>query len=142
MQQQKNLGIEKGVADMLGSSHIPYHLLCKSHTCERLDSDVLSALTEMEHKIRLKDHILSQEPRLRSFTGGCKSFVEIALIALLNLVLKESDGKTVSLREQFDCALESNGLHKSLSLYKEKKFTKLGYWLVQCTTVCPILNKS
>ena len=31
------------------------------------------------------------------------------------------------MREQFDCVLEEDGVHKSLSLYKEKRFTNLGY---------------
>ena len=35
--------------------------------------------------------------------------------------------KTTSLREDFDLKLEEYGVHKSLSLYKEKRFTKLGY---------------
>ena len=33
----KNLKVEIEVAAQLGSNHIPYHLLCKSHTCEKLD---------------------------------------------------------------------------------------------------------
>ena len=33
----KNLKIEHGVAEMLGSNHIPYYMLCKSYTCEKLD---------------------------------------------------------------------------------------------------------
>ena len=35
----KNLKIEEGVSEKLQSSHVPLHLLCKSRTCERLDSD-------------------------------------------------------------------------------------------------------
>ena len=35
---RKNLKIKEGVASKLNSTHIPYHVLCKSHTCERLDS--------------------------------------------------------------------------------------------------------
>ena len=96
----------------------PYH--CKSHTCERLDTDILSALTEIENKINIRSKILAQEP-------NSKSIVQVALIVVLKLVSKESDGKTVSLTEQFDCILDEDGVHKSLSLYKEKRFTKLGY---------------
>ena len=37
----KNLKIEHGVAEMLGSNHIPYYMLCKSYTCENLTRLVL-----------------------------------------------------------------------------------------------------
>ena len=49
----KNLKVAEGVADRLNSSHIPYHILCKSHTCERMDADNLSTLSAMEGKIGL-----------------------------------------------------------------------------------------
>ena len=117
--------VEKGLAEVLHSNHVPHHLLCKSHTCEQLDSDILSPLTE--NKIGLKKLIISQEPSLKSFLGNAKCVTEVALVALLKLVSRDSDGKTVSLRDQFDLALECDGIHKSLSLYKEKRFTKLGY---------------
>ena len=32
----KNLQVEKEVSKILDSAHIPQHLLCKSHTCEKL----------------------------------------------------------------------------------------------------------
>ena len=37
------------------------------------------------------------------------------------------DGKTVSLADEFDQILEENGVYKSFSLYKEKRFTRLCY---------------
>ena len=119
--------VEKGLAEVLHSKHVPHHLLCKSHTCERLDSDILSALTEKENKIGLKKLIISQEPSLKSFLGSAKCVTEVELVSILKLVSRDSDGKTVSFRDQFDLALECDDIHKSLSLYKEKRFTKLGY---------------
>ena len=47
--------------------------------------------------------------------------------ALLKLVATEGDGKTTSLGPLFDLKLEEAGVHKSLSLYKEKRFTQMGY---------------
>ena len=40
----KNLKIELRVIEQLGSDHIPYHLLCKSHTLEALDKANLTVL--------------------------------------------------------------------------------------------------
>ena len=64
---------------------------------------------------------------LKSFLRQKKCVVEAALKALLKLVASDGDGKSTSLREQFDLKLEQSELHKSSSLYKEKRFTKLGY---------------
>ena len=40
----KNLKIEDGIAAEFNSTHIPMHLLCKSHTVEKLDSSNLEVL--------------------------------------------------------------------------------------------------
>ena len=53
--------------------------------------------------------------------------VETALEAFLKLVSKEGDGKTISLSNDFNLILEEAGVHKSFSLYKEKRFTHLAY---------------
>ena len=47
--------------------------------------------------------------------------------ALLKLVATEGDGKTTSLGPLFNLRLEEAGVHKYLSLYKEKQFTRMGY---------------
>ena len=47
------------------------------------------------------------------------------LFFAIELFLCESG--PIGLKKQFDCVLEEDGVHKSLSLYKEKRFTKLGY---------------
>jgi hypothetical protein len=68
----KNFKIVDGVADSIGSDHKPFHLLCKSHTWERLDSDILAALSKMESKIGLKERMIASEPRLRQFISQSK----------------------------------------------------------------------
>ena len=50
-----------------------------------------------------------------------------AIAALLQLVSKGGNGKSVSLADEFDEVLEEDVVHKSYSLYKESRFTKLGY---------------
>ena len=40
------------------------------------------------------------------------------MTTLLKLVVREESGKPTSLAKEFDCALEKEGLTKSLSLYK------------------------
>ena len=54
----KNVKIEDGVAEALQSRHVPYHILCKSHTCERLDTDNLATLSQFEAKVGLLEALL------------------------------------------------------------------------------------
>ena len=70
--------------------------------------------------------------------------VAAALEALLKLVAHEGDGKTISLADLITLKLEEAGVHKTFSIYKEKRFTRLGYQagaLYDCITYCrQILN--
>ena len=83
------------MAEEIHSTHIPYHLLCKSHTCERLDQDNLVTLSDIENKIKVRNQLVAVEPRLSSFLGQSKCIAEAALTALLKLVAADSDGKTI-----------------------------------------------
>ena len=78
----KNLKVEEGVAASLNSTHIPHHVLCKSHTCERMDLDNLTTLSNIESKIGLRELILRREPFLKSFLRSKRSIVEAAMEAL------------------------------------------------------------
>ena len=78
-------------------------------------------------KIDLREIIIQREAALKSFLRGNKCIVETALIALLKLVSREVDGKYVPLADRFDISLEENGVSQPFSLYKEKRFTRLGY---------------
>ena len=123
----KNLQVEYLVAEMLGSEHIPIHLLCKSHTCEKLDETNIQTLCEIENKINLRKQFEKREPQLKSYLRSSKAVVLAAINALLKLVAQEGDGKTTSLSDTFELILEEDKVYKSYSLYKERRFSKLGY---------------
>ena len=59
-----------------------------------------------------------------------------AITALLKLVSHEESAEPTSLaNKEFDIELEKNNVAKSFSLYKERRFTKLGYTaraIVEC----------
>ena len=65
----KNLKIEQGVADVLQSTHVPHHILSKSHTCERMDIDNLTTLNALETKIGLRELLIKREPQLNPFSA-------------------------------------------------------------------------
>ena len=55
----KNLmKIKHGVAEALQSRHVPYHILCKWNTCERLDTDNLTTLSQLKAKVGLSESLL------------------------------------------------------------------------------------
>ena len=123
----KNLEVEYAVAKSLESSHIPLHILCKSHVCEVLDKSCLEALIEVECTIKFAELVTKRQPQLKSFVRQSKCVALAALKAMLSLVSHEKSAKPTSLAEEFDLQLEKDGISKSMSLYKERRFTKLGY---------------
>lgn len=124
----KNLHIEIEIAKTLNSQHIPKHLLCKSHVCEKFDATNISALAQIESKTSLRDKIEKRDPSLKSFLRQKKSIVaDVVIPALLKLVSVEGDGRTSSLSQEFSLILEEDGVYKTYSLYKERRFSKLGY---------------
>ena len=122
----KNLHIENIIADSLDSSHKPLHLLCKSHTVEKLDACNLKVLSSFETKIHQRDVLESINPRLKSFFRGKKTTVEAGIEALLNLVSHKTSAKPSSLGDLFDFICEREKVVKRLFLYQQRRFTKLG----------------
>ena len=47
----KNLNVEEEFAKKLESSHMPLHLLCKSHTCKKFDETNIKSLSQVENII-------------------------------------------------------------------------------------------
>ena len=123
----KNLKVEIEVAHRLNSNHIPIHILCKSHTCEKLDEACINALVHAEKKIDYAKLLIAYQPQLKSFIRRKKCVALAALEALLKLVAREESAKPTSLAKEFDLQLEEDGVAKSMSLYKERRFTKLGH---------------
>ena len=70
-----------------------------------------------------------------------KCIAKSALPALLKLVSGEESGKPTSLAKEFNLALEEQGLRKSLNLYRERRFTKLGYCTGSVFDCLPIFQK-
>ena len=120
----KNLHIEDLIAATLNSNHIPFHLLCVSHTCEVFDRGNMVILKELEMKIKLREAVIARMPALKSFLIN-KSVTVAALEAFNKLVI--NDGHKSSQWEMFDKILQEKGKTKKHSQYLERRFAKLGY---------------
>ena len=136
----KNLHIEDIIAGLLGSTHKPLHLLCKSHTVEKLDVCNLEVLAKFEKKLNQRDVLEGINPRLKSFFRGKKTTVEAGIEALLNLVYHKSSAKPSSHGETFDFICEREKVVKRLFLYQQRRFTKLGKSAASLLAAYPILQ--
>ena len=123
----KNLEVEKYVAEKLGSDHIPHHILCKAHVVEKFDETNLKVLSNIEVQLQLRQKLECLNPSLKPFFRGKKAIVLAGITALTKLITHEKSGNNANLAEEFDRNLEQGSLTKHISLYKERRFTKLGY---------------
>ena len=121
----KNLHIEESIAATLNSTHIPFHLLCVSHTCEVFDRGNEHVLKDVEKKLGIRDALIARMPALKSFLPANKSVTIAGLEALNKLVI--NDGKKSSQWELFEKVLLDKGKKKKHSQYRERRFGKLGY---------------
>ena len=118
----KNLNIEVEVAKQLESNHAPMHILCKSHTCEKLDGACTDTLVRVvEADLKYSELLIKCQPRLKSFIRQTKYLAICAMKAMLKLASNDESAKPTSLSKEFDIQLEENTMSKSLSLYKERK---------------------
>ena len=122
----KNLDVEKIVAGKLGSNYIPEHFLCVSHTIEKFDIMCISVLVDIEKKISLRGKIESSHPELKSFFRGKQCIVQCAIVALCKLICPDTSGKSSSLSDEFDLLIEKQKRVKTVYMYQERRFTKLG----------------
>ena len=114
----KNLKIEDLVAEKLGSKHIPYHLLCKSHVVEKLDASNLDVLAAFEERVKLRQCLEAINPALKPFFRGKKAVVVADIQAILKLVSYDKSGNSSSLAEEFDFIIEREGAVKLISRKK------------------------
>lgn len=136
----KNLQIETTVAEALQSKHKPYHILCKSHTVEKLDKSNLLVLNLLEKEIKLREKFESVNPYLKPFFRGKDAIVEAGLQALLKLVAYDKSGNSCSLADEFDYIVEREGKVKYMSLYHQRRFAKLGYSAASVLNALPLLT--
>ena len=136
----KNVKIEDLVAEKLGSKRIPYHLLCKSHVVEKLDASNLDVLAAFKERVKLRQCLEAINSALKPFFRGKKAVVVAGIQAIIKLVSYDKSGNSSSLAEEFDFIIEREGAVKHMSLYHERRFTKLGYSAASILQAFPLLQ--
>ena len=137
----KNLNIGILIASKLGSKHTPNALLCNAHVVEKFDDTNLKVLASVERKLQLRERMEKINPSLRPFFRGKKAVVVAGMQALMKLITHDKSGNTVSLAEEFDTLLESEGQVKHMVLYHGRRFTNLGYCAASILSALPQLRK-
>ena len=75
----KNHKISEGTAEALQSAHVPYHLLCKSHTVEGFDWSILSVLASVEKELGFREKLQTINPAVKHFICGKTTIVEAVI---------------------------------------------------------------
>ena len=122
----KNLEIEETIAKALDSSHIPLHLLCKSHTVEALDKSSLEVLNEIEKSVKQQEIFEKINPALKSFFHDKKALVEAGTETLLSLITHDKSAKSCPQADLFDFTCEREGVSKTVFLYQNSDLQNLG----------------
>ena len=138
---EKNLHTKNGIAAALGSSHIPLHLLCKAHTVDTLDRSNINVLASLESSHKFREALGSINPGVKSFLRGEKSVVFCVVKSILNFFShNKSLSSSTNQAELFDYVLQGENKVKHLSLYHERRFTKLGYSCASILDVLPYIQ--
>ena len=78
----KNLKVTEYIAVKIQSNYQPIHLLCKSHTVEKLDATNLEVLSNLETSVKQWEAFEKINPSLKSFFRGKKTTVEAGINAM------------------------------------------------------------
>ena len=84
-------------------------------------------MAAFEERVKLRQRLEAINPALKPFFRGKKAVVVAGIQAILKLVSYDKSGNSSSLAEEFDVIIEGEGAVKHMSLYHERRFTKLGY---------------
>ena len=80
-------------------------------------------------------------PSLRPFLRGSKTVAVAGIKCLTNLVSNEKSPSSTSLLDEFNHIVERDHCTKSIALYHERRFTKLGYTSLVLLDALSILQK-
>ena len=122
----KNLKVTEQIAAAIQSDYQPIHLLCKSHTVEKLDATNLEVLSNVEKTVKQRETFEQINPSLKSFFRGKKTTVDAGINAIVTLESRDKSGKSCSLADEFDLICEREGCLKRMFLYQQRRFGKLG----------------
>ena len=137
----KNHFIGEGVAERLQSKHVPIHVLCKSHTVEGIDRASLKVLTNyLEVPLNLRGEMEKVNPSLRSFFRN-STVVQAGMKALLKIVTPDTSANSCSLSVPFERLCAQHGWDRKLTLYRERRFCKLGSCANAIIQALPILEQ-
>ena len=137
----KNYKVGEGLAERFSSTHFLIHVLCKSHTVEGLDRASLKVLsTCLEGPLNLRSEMEAINPNLRSFFRN-STVVQAGMTALLKIVTPDSTANSCSLSVPFERLCIEQGWDKKLTLYKERRFCKLGSCANSIIQALPILEQ-
>lgn len=116
----KNFKIEVEVSKKLEPNQAPaIHLLCKSHTCEKLDECCLNTSKRTKNDLNMTELVIQRSPQIKPFVKQTRCLAICALKTILKLVSNEVSTTHKSLAKEFEVNNEEDNVAKSPSLFKE-----------------------
>ena len=137
---EKNLKIEDEIAEKLKSNHKPFHTLCKAHTVEALDWSNIEVLAQLDKKVGFRNALESINPTIKSFLRGEKAVAVSAIKTILKFVSHDKSATSTNQADLFDYVVEREKKVKHISLYQERRFTKLGYSCASIVDTLPFIQ--
>ena len=123
----RNIQRGDGVAKVLQSSHIPDHLLCKSHPVEVFDLSNIHVLADIEKPLDFWNKLHTLNLPVKSFLRGSTSVVECAIVSVLSLVSHKKSAHSTNQGQLFDHSLQREQQVKHIAMHYEQRLTKLEY---------------
>ena len=119
--------------------HIPFHLLCKSHTVEALDTAITHVLSECEVSVDLRGKIEAINPRTKQFNRSDPCLAVSGVRSVCSLVSWGKASSSTNLVHEFNRILEEEGALKHLNLYQGRRFAEFGYLCASILDELPYL---
>ena len=90
------------VSQELGINHVPYHLLCNSHTVEGLDTSNIQVLSSLENFLKMRQECDEVNPNLTSWFCEEMAVFLTGIKCLINLISDDKSAHSTNLAEEFD----------------------------------------
>ena len=101
---------------------------------------MIEVLSEIEKELELRQRFEMLNPGVKSFLCREKSVTICGIKSILNLISHDKSASSTNQADLFDFIFQKENQVKHISLYQERRFTKLGYTAASIVDAMPYLQ--
>ena len=101
---------------------------------------MIEVLSEIEKELQLRERFEMLNPGVKSFLLAEKSVAICGIKSIVNLFSHEKSASFTNQADLFDFILQKENQVKHISLYQERRFTKLAYTAASILDAMPYLQ--